>query len=271
MSAFAAPSLPPACAGAVRIESRKGAWADLTFLDLYRNDAVFAAWLNQRGASAFEMRRADAAAKLMAEFAGRTHDPEPCRPRHFNLRGLLNAGRVRSYETMVTNLRRGDTVRFENRKFKLRKFLGQGDHSIVFALDRARVLRIPVPSITQDAAGKDPRDRIADLVWRAPKPGLHVVELRRVGPEADYLIAERLRGSVTGHEFLVSLGRPAFVKSYLDHWYESCRALLDGHRLPTPNGGDLIDLLHLIDRYEQAPGRFLWDEVHERWRLFDWT
>ncbi|MBI4924673.1 MAG: hypothetical protein HY843_02005 [Bdellovibrio sp.] len=197
-----------------------------------------------------------------------------------------------NYQKVVLTLKAGDIVIYNGKKFRLGKFLGAGNTTHVFEIDKEtgekpdQVIRIPFLIkhffTHADTRKRDPMIYVLDYVQNSEKvDSTKINRVQIIETATEYIITTKVNGSLTGDRFLssIQLHQIDGIPFQTEIAFAEVRAIyLD--RNGNKDAADklnklatqLKNLKHfrtecqtLIDEARQ----FMWDEDKKDWYLVD--
>ncbi|MBI3535600.1 MAG: hypothetical protein HY072_08990 [Deltaproteobacteria bacterium] len=197
-----------------------------------------------------------------------------------------------NYQKVVLTLKAGDIVIYNGKKFRLGKFLGAGNTTHVFEIDKEtgekpdQVIRIPFLInyffTHADTRKRDPMIYVLDYVQNSEKvDSTEINRVQIIETATEYIITTKVNGSLTGDRFLSSI---SFVHiTAISYDTELVLAKVIANDLEEEGKNDIADKLRklatqlknlkhfkkefktLIDEARQ----FVWDEDKKDWYLVD--
>ncbi len=175
------------------------------------------------------------------------------------------------YEENVISLRKGDTVKFGDKSFKLGKFLGSGNATHIYALADNPKMVIRIPFIVRDLAirafvvglptevhyGASHYKRIFEFNELTYRALLKYRDDVTAGDNFRYLLMPRVYGKMTGLDFLNTIaikltGHSVFPNEHLDWKLDQLSQALTAHEKIILNR--LVDLLRKTDEIMEREG-----------------
>lgn len=192
------------------------------------------------------------------------------------------------YESAVINIRKGDTVAFDNQVYKLGNFLGAGNQTHIYELAgySDRVIRIPF--LTDEIFHRIKLPRLQQLrsssleVAQALKKKRGAVKVFTQDSQGRFLIVEKVNGSQNADDFLLSIN-DRLPDSKTQRELSSRYKPISDFSALTPVEQDKVRKLTVLmkDNYElkQLKGelwfnpsytrQYVWDENNSLWRVVD--
>ena len=213
-----------------------------------------------------------------------------------NLSGFDKTRRITEYELNVLSLKMGDVVKVEGQTFKLGEFLGFGNNTHVFALEKddTKVIRIPAISIENSKSEKLSGIEKIMIARRAIKSYLELSKWITV-PKADvleastsnyFVISTRVHGTLNARAFIEQLSGEAAAEESFYKALDTAQgklnpsinkkitALLKLNEFALGNKGRALIPMNSEGKYYElqmlALHRLIWDEKLEQWTLVDW-
>lgn len=199
------------------------------FWKRYKNDWQFAQWVDAdaefkspEDSLARAAKIGDLSAVAGSRQKGRVVDLDQMTPKyllpHVKLRHPFGPEMAPGdYETLVINLRAGDTLVVDGAQFHLGEFLGAGNATHVYALaDRPNeVIRLPfIADSVAEGFGDTLREtgqymirNFATLI--RPRPPARAVKITQTGSRYQYVVVSRIHGNMNGEDFLGKLPHDA--------------------------------------------------------------